>query len=107
MKDKSAKKRNRRRAYEKKRNIAKLKRRKMRGEGGMNIEFKTPKGFFCSECKHAKRNKKSKEKAYYCDICDLDSYKAGTLRGWGHFEANKHSGCLMFKKRLIKIKTNG
>lgn len=100
---KQIKKRKKRKAYEKKRNTNIIKRRKMRGEGGLKIEFKDDKGIFCDECKHTKKNKRNK-KAYYCDICDLSAYKAGALKAWGRFEYNDNSGCMMFKKRLFKIK---
>lgn len=92
---KQKKNRDRRKKYERQRNLLKQYRKKNRGKP---LEFKYTRAekVYCQECRHSK---KMRSGYYYCDIYDKDRVDNDLLKGWGFFDGNKEGNCIKFKKK--------
>lgn len=93
---KRRKSKERRKIYEKKRNLAKTARQK--AKWGPPIKIKRAKKAFCEECFYIRKNKKSQIDCYYCGLYDRDAYNVDDLWFWGKFRGNKSGDCRFFKR---------
>lgn len=104
---KQKKNRDKRKKYERKRNILKQIRRKYRGKP--DFKYIRAEKVYCDECSHCRMNPK-KADTYYCGLTDQERLDNDLLKGWGFFENNKDGNCTYFKKakkgflkRLLKL----